>query len=68
MYVLPFLNHCVTMQKSVIMPGKIRNETEYNDAIAKLKSIYREIMKLVIRKDEYEERIQEYLKKKSVPE
>jgi len=53
------------MQNSVIMPGKIRNETEYNDANAKLKSIYREIMRLVIRKEEYEEQIQDYLKKKS---
>ena len=56
------------MQNSVIMPGKIRNETEYNDANTKLKSIYREIMKLVIRKEEYEEKIQEYLKEKSISE
>jgi hypothetical protein len=47
------------------MPGKIRNETEFNDANNKLKSIYREIMKLVISKEEYEEKIQEYLKQKS---
>ena len=53
------------MQNSIIMPGKIRNETEYNDANTKLKSIYREIMKLVISKEEYEEQIQEYLRQKS---
>ena len=55
------------MQKSIIMPGKIRNEAEYNDVNNKLKSIYREIMKLVISKEEYEEQIQEYLKEKSNP-
>ena len=45
------------------MPGRIRNESEYNDASARLKVIYREIMKLVIKKEEYEEQIDEYLKK-----
>ena len=52
------------MQNSLIMPGIIHNETEYNNASARLKVIYREIMKLVIKKEEYEEQIDEYLKKK----
>ena len=50
------------MQNSLTMPGRIRNETEYNDASARLKVIYREIMKLLIKKEEYEEQIDEYLK------
>ena len=52
------------MQNSFIMPGMIRNETEYNDVSAKLKLIYREIIKLVIKKEEYEEQIDEYLREK----
>ena len=50
------------MQNPVIMPVRIRNEAEYKDASARLKSIYREILKLVIKKEEYEEQISEYLK------
>ena len=46
------------------MPVRIRNETEYNTASARLKIIYREIMKLLIKKEEYEEEIDAYLKKK----
>ena len=46
------------------MPVRIRNETEYNEASARLKIIYREIMKLLIKKEEYEEEIDAYLKKK----
>lgn len=53
------------MQNTVTMPGRIRNESEYKDASARLKTIYREIMKLVIKKEEYEEQINEYLKHKS---
>lgn len=65
MYALLSISYRLHMQNSIIMPGKIRNEAEYNEASTKLKSIYREIMKLVISKEEYEEQIQEYLKQKS---
>ena len=46
------------------MPGKIRNEIEYKDASEKLKTLYREILKLVIKKEEFEEQIEDYLKRK----
>ena len=53
-----------SMQNPVNMPVRIHSEAEYKEASARLKSIYREIMKLVIRKEEYEEQISEYLKNK----
>jgi hypothetical protein len=43
------------------MTEKIRNEKDLNSAREKLKHIYREIIKLVIKKEEYEESINEYL-------
>jgi hypothetical protein len=52
------------MQNPLIMTEKIRNEKELLNAKENLKHIYREIIKLVIKKEEYEERIEEYLKKK----
>ena len=59
------LKRCSTkMLNSLIMPGRIRNETEYKDACARLKAIYREIMKLLIKKEGYEEQIDAYLKNK----
>ena len=52
------------MLNSLIMPGRISNETEYKDASARLKVIYREIMELLIKKEAYEEQIDAYLTKK----
>lgn len=52
------------MQNHMTMTEKIRNEHELNSAREKLKLIYRDILKLVIKKEEFEESIEEYLKKK----
>jgi hypothetical protein len=46
------------------MTEKIRNEQDLDTAKENLKLIYREIIKLVIKKEEFEERIEEYLKRK----
>ena len=52
------------MQNYLIMTEKIRNEEDLLAARENLKTIYREIMKLVIKKEEFEERIEEYLNQK----
>jgi len=52
------------MQNILIMTEKIRNEQDLLAARENLKTIYREIIKLAIKKEEFEERIEEYLKKK----
>jgi len=52
------------MQNILIMTGKIRNEQDLLAARENLKTIYREIIKLAIKKEEFEERIEEYLNKK----
>lgn len=52
------------MQNSLIMTEKIRNEQDLSTARENLKTIYREIMRLVIKKEEFEERIEEYLNNK----
>lgn len=49
------------MQNLSIMSEKIRNEEELLNARENLKNIYREIIKLVIKKEECEEQIEEYL-------
>ena len=49
------------MQNSLIMTEKIRNEKDLLTVREKLKTIYREIIKLAIQKEEFEERIDEYL-------
>ena len=54
----------MVMQNFLSMSEKIRNEDDLLSAREKLKTIYREIIKLVITKEEYEERIEEYLNKK----
>jgi hypothetical protein len=46
------------------MMEKIRNEKDLESARENLKHIYREIIRLVIKKEEFEERIQEYLNRK----
>ena len=46
------------------MSEKIRNEQDLLTARENLKTIYREIIKLAIKKEEFEERIEEYLNKK----
>ena len=48
-------SYFILMPNSVIMPVRVHNETEYKDANVRLKSIYREIMKLVIKKEEIED-------------
>jgi hypothetical protein len=45
------------------MMNKIQDEHEYISAKEDLKTIYKEILRLVIKKEEYEERIEEYLNK-----
>jgi hypothetical protein len=52
------------MQNTPAMTEKIRNEKDLVTARETLKTIYREIIKLVIKKEEYEEKIEEYLRKK----
>jgi hypothetical protein len=49
------------MQTPLIMTEKIRNEEDLLNARENLKTIYREIIRLVIKKEEFEEKIQEYL-------
>jgi hypothetical protein len=49
------------MQNLLIMTEKIRNEEDLLTARENLKTIYREIIRLVIKKEEFEERIEEYL-------
>jgi hypothetical protein len=53
------------MQNPLIMTDKIQNEHEYISAKEDLKTIYKEILRLVIKKEEYEEKIEEYLNKKT---
>jgi len=52
------------MQNILTMTEKIRNEQDLLTARENLKTLYREIIKLVIKKEEFEERIEEYLNKK----
>jgi len=52
------------MQNSLTMTEKIRNEQDLRTARENLKTIYKEIIKLVIKKEEFEERIEEYLNNK----
>lgn len=52
------------MQNPLIMTEKIRNEQDLLTARENLKTIYKEIMRLVIKKEECEERIEEYLNNK----
>ena len=52
------------MQNSLTMSEKIRNEQDLLAARKNLKTIYREIIRLVIKKEEFEEKIQEYINKK----
>lgn len=53
------------IQNSLIMMDKIHDEHEYISAKENLKTIYKEILRLVIKKEEYEEKIEEYLNKKT---
>jgi hypothetical protein len=53
------------LQNSLIMMDKIHNEQQYISAKEDLKTIYKEILRLVIKKEEYEEKIEEYLNKKT---
>ena len=55
----------MSMQNPLIMMDKIHNEHEYISAKEDLKTIYKEILRLVIKKEEYEEKIEEYLNKKT---
>ncbi|MFC2113378.1 hypothetical protein ACFLTA_08935 [Bacteroidota bacterium] len=52
------------MQNSLTMSEKIRNEQDLLAARKNLKTIYREIIRLVLKKEEFEEKIQEYINKK----
>jgi hypothetical protein len=47
------------------MMDKIQDEHQYISATEDLKIIYKEILRLVIKKEEYEEKIEEYLNKKT---
>ncbi len=53
------------MQNPLIMMDKIQDEHQYISAKEDLKTIYKEILRLVIKKEEYEEKIEEYLNKQS---
>ena len=53
------------MQNSLLMMDKIHDEHEYISAKEDLKTIYKEILRLVIKKEEYEEKIEEYLNKQT---
>ena len=53
------------IQDHLILKENIRNENEYISAKQDLKTIYKEILRLVIKKEEYEERIDEYLNNKT---
>ena len=53
------------LQNSLIMMDKIHNEQQYMSAKEDLKTIYKEILRLVIKKEEYEEKIEEYLNKRT---
>ncbi len=55
----------MSVQDPLIRMDKIQNEHEYISAKEDLKTIYKEILRLVIKKEEYEEKIEEYLKKKT---
>lgn len=58
---MAYAGKLVIMQNLSIMSEKIRNEEELLNARENLKNIYREIIKLVIKKEECEEQIEEYL-------
>jgi len=45
------------------MTEKIRNDNDLRKAKDNLQNIYRDILRLVIKKEEFEERIEEYLKR-----
>ena len=53
------------MHNPLIMMDKIHDENEYISAKEDLKTIYKEILRLVIKKEEYEEKIEEYLNKQT---
>ena len=52
------------MPNTLTMSEEIRNEQELSTARKNLKTIYREIIRLVLKKEEFEEKIEEYLNKK----
>jgi len=49
---------------STINMDKIQNEQEYIESSQKLRIIYKEIIRLIIKKEEYEKLIEEYLQTK----
>ena len=53
------------IHNTTVMMDKIHNEHEYISAKENLKTIYKEILRLVIKKEEYEEKIEEYLNRKA---
>jgi hypothetical protein len=54
----------MNIENTTITMDKIHNEHEYISAKEDLKTIYKEILRLVIKKEEYEEKIEEYLNRK----
>jgi hypothetical protein len=60
-----FKKKTMSIQNTSIMMDKIHNEHEYISAKEDLKTIYKEILRLVIKKEEYEEKIEEYLNRKT---
>jgi hypothetical protein len=61
MYEQAIKTRTMRMQNSLIMMDKIQDEHQYISAKEDLKTIYKEILRLVIKKEEYEEKIEEYL-------
>ena len=52
------------MANSLTFMDKINNEDEYLASAKKLKKIHQEIIRLIIKKEEYEIMIDEYLRSK----
>jgi len=52
------------MANSLTFMDKITNEDEYIASTKKLKKIHQEIIRLIIKKEEYEIMIEEYLRSK----
>jgi len=52
------------MANSLIFMDKINNADEYLTSSKKLKKIHQEIIRLIIKKEEYELMIEEYLRSK----
>ena len=53
------------MDELTVYMNEIRNEAEYLDSAERLKTIYKEIVRLIVKKEEYEKLIDDYLRNKN---